>query len=108
MTLCSKSIPGRLDLNSPRQYARSGIVCTIPRREASRSASISEMNQMLMRQTHVLPFVRTTIASSSMLHEGRHMAYDIYRITIKEHLDGDWSDWFDGLSITLVDDGETV
>src|SRR5947199_6606204 len=72
MTLCSKSIPGRPDLNPPRQYARSGIVCTIPRREASRSASISEMNQVLMIETHVLQFVRTTIASNSMLYEGRH------------------------------------
>jgi hypothetical protein len=36
------------------------------------------------------------------------MAYDIYRITIKGHLDSEWSDWFDGLTITLVDNGETI
>jgi hypothetical protein len=36
------------------------------------------------------------------------MAYDVYRITIKGHLDSDWSDWFDGLTITPVDNGETL
>jgi hypothetical protein len=36
------------------------------------------------------------------------MADDVYRITIKGHLDGEWSDWFDGLTITLVDTGETM
>jgi hypothetical protein len=36
------------------------------------------------------------------------MAYDVYRITIKGHLDSEWSDWFDGLNITLVGSGETI
>ena len=36
------------------------------------------------------------------------MAYDVYRITIKGHLDSEWSDWFDGLTITIVDNGETI
>jgi len=36
------------------------------------------------------------------------MAYDVYRITVKGHLDSEWSDWFDGLTIILVDNGETV
>ena len=36
------------------------------------------------------------------------MAYDVYRITIKGHLDSEWSDWFDGLTITMVDNGETI
>jgi hypothetical protein len=36
------------------------------------------------------------------------MTSDIYRITIKGHLDSEWSDWFDGLTITQVDNGETV
>lgn len=36
------------------------------------------------------------------------MAYDVYRITIKGHLDSEWSDWFDGLTITREDNGETV
>lgn len=36
------------------------------------------------------------------------MTADIYRITIKGHLDGEWSDWFEGLTVTLVDTGETI
>jgi hypothetical protein len=36
------------------------------------------------------------------------MTSETYRITIQGHLDGDWSDWFDGLTITLVDNGETT
>jgi hypothetical protein len=36
------------------------------------------------------------------------MAHDVYRITIKGHLDGDWSEWFEGLTITRVDTGETL
>lgn len=36
------------------------------------------------------------------------MAYDVYRITIQGHLNSEWSDWFDGLTITLVDNGETI
>jgi hypothetical protein len=36
------------------------------------------------------------------------MTSDIYRITIKGHLDSEWSDWFDGLTITQVDTGETI
>ena len=36
------------------------------------------------------------------------MTSDIYRITIKGHLDSEWSDWFDGLTITLMDNGETL
>lgn len=36
------------------------------------------------------------------------MAYDVYRIIIKGHLDSDWSDWFDGLTISLADNGETI
>ena len=36
------------------------------------------------------------------------MADDFYRITIKGHLDHEWSDWFDGLEITIGDNGETI
>jgi hypothetical protein len=36
------------------------------------------------------------------------MTSETYRITIQGHLDGDWSDWFDGLIITMVDNGETT
>jgi len=32
----------------------------------------------------------------------------IYQIRIKGHLDGQWTDWFGGLTITLEDNGETL
>ena len=32
----------------------------------------------------------------------------IYRIRIKGHLDSQWTDWFEGLTITLEEDGDTL
>jgi hypothetical protein len=32
----------------------------------------------------------------------------IYQIRLKGHLGQQWSDWFDGLSITLEDNGDTL
>ena len=32
----------------------------------------------------------------------------VYQIRIKGHLGHDWTDWFEGLSITLEDNGETL
>jgi hypothetical protein len=37
-----------------------------------------------------------------------HVLQEIYQIVVKGHLDNEWSDWFDGLTITLVDNGETI
>ncbi|MCP4418071.1 MAG: hypothetical protein GY805_15720 [Chloroflexi bacterium] len=34
--------------------------------------------------------------------------YTHYHIKIKGHLDTRWQDWFDGLAITLTDDGDTI
>jgi hypothetical protein len=31
-----------------------------------------------------------------------------YQIRIKGHLDSQWTDWFEGLTITLEDNGETL
>jgi hypothetical protein len=31
-----------------------------------------------------------------------------YRIVVKGHLDPEWSDWFEGLTMTLADNGETI
>jgi hypothetical protein len=36
------------------------------------------------------------------------MAHEFYRLTIKGHLGSEWSEWFDGLSISMADNGETV
>lgn len=33
---------------------------------------------------------------------------NLYRIKIKGHLNGQWSDWFDGFTVTLLDDGSTL
>ena len=32
----------------------------------------------------------------------------VYQIRIKGHLGNQWTDWFDGLTITLEEDGETL
>ena len=32
----------------------------------------------------------------------------IYQIRIKGHLGSQWADWFEGLTITLEEDGETL
>lgn len=32
----------------------------------------------------------------------------VYQIRVKGHLDDDWSDWFDGLTIANQPNGETV
>lgn len=32
----------------------------------------------------------------------------VYQIRIKGHLGGHWTDWFEGLTITLEDNGDTL
>jgi hypothetical protein len=32
----------------------------------------------------------------------------VYQIRIKGHLGGQWTDWFEGLTITLEDNGDTL
>jgi hypothetical protein len=32
----------------------------------------------------------------------------IYQVRIKGHLDQQWADWFEGLTITLEENGETL
>ena len=40
--------------------------------------------------------------------ESEHVRGEVYQIVVKGHLDSEWSDWFDGLTITLLDNGETI
>lgn len=40
--------------------------------------------------------------------DGEQARPEVYQIVVKGHLDSDWSDWFEGLSITLADNGETI
>lgn len=32
----------------------------------------------------------------------------IYQIRVQGHLDSQWSDWFEGLTVTLEEDGDTL
>lgn len=32
----------------------------------------------------------------------------VYQIRVKSHLSSDWMDWFEGLTITLEEDGDTL
>jgi hypothetical protein len=36
------------------------------------------------------------------------MPQEFYQITVKGHLDNRWANWFEGLTITALDDGETL
>jgi len=40
--------------------------------------------------------------------EGSRGSATVYRIRIKGHLDGQWTEWFDGLAITLDENGDTL
>ncbi len=40
--------------------------------------------------------------------ESEHVRHEVYQIVVKGYLDSEWSEWFDGLTITLVDTGETI
>jgi hypothetical protein len=40
--------------------------------------------------------------------ESEHERLEIYQFVVKGHLDSEWSEWFDGLTITLVDNGESI
>ena len=42
---------------------------------------------------------------NSEIHPGQPV---IYQIRLKGHLGRHWTDWFDGLTITLDDNGETL
>ena len=40
--------------------------------------------------------------------ESEHEPLEVYQIVIKGHLDSEWSEWFEGLTITMVDNGATI
>jgi hypothetical protein len=37
-----------------------------------------------------------------------NMSQEFYQITVKGHLDNRWANWFEGLTITREDNGETL
>ena len=40
--------------------------------------------------------------------ESEHERLEVYQIVVKGHLESEWSEWFDGLTITMMDNGETI
>ena len=40
--------------------------------------------------------------------ESEHEPLEVYQIIIKGHLDSEWSEWFEGLTITMADNGATI
>jgi hypothetical protein len=40
--------------------------------------------------------------------EGEHIQQEVYHITVLGQLDSEWSEWFDGMAITPIDNGETI
>jgi hypothetical protein len=38
----------------------------------------------------------------------KHHQHQCYEIRLKGHLDDQWAEWFEGLSITLEDNGDTL
>jgi hypothetical protein len=38
----------------------------------------------------------------------KHNQHPYYEIRLKGHLDDRWAEWFDGLTITLEEDGDTL
>ena len=46
--------------------------------------------------------------SNKRAHQPESVQPIIYQIRIKGHLDDQWADWFEGLSVTLEEDGNTL
>ncbi len=46
--------------------------------------------------------------SNKLSTQSNSVQSKIYQIRIKGHLDSQWSNWFEGLTITLEDNGETL
>ena len=46
--------------------------------------------------------------SDNQTFEGKRNQHLYYEIRLKGHLDARWADWFDGLTITLEEDGDTL
>ena len=46
--------------------------------------------------------------SDNQTFEEKRFQYLYYEIRLKGHLDARWADWFEGLTITLEEDGDTL
>jgi hypothetical protein len=46
--------------------------------------------------------------SNTLTPQSNELQPMVYQIKIKGHLDRQWTDWFEGLTITLEEDGNTL
>jgi hypothetical protein len=46
--------------------------------------------------------------SDQKTFDEKHNQHQYYEIRLKGHLDDRWADWFEGLTITLEEDGDTI
>jgi len=46
--------------------------------------------------------------SDKQTFDEKYKQHQCYEIRIQGHLDDRWADWFEGLTITLEDDGDTL
>jgi len=46
--------------------------------------------------------------SDKQISDEMHDQHPCYEIRLKGHLDDRWADWFEGLNITLEDNGDTL
>jgi hypothetical protein len=46
--------------------------------------------------------------SDKRIFDEKHNQHQCYEIRLKGHLDDRWAEWFEGLTITLEDNGDTL
>ena len=46
--------------------------------------------------------------SDKQTHAEKHTQHSYYEIRLNGHLDDRWAEWFEGLTITLEDNGDTL
>ena len=52
--------------------------------------------------------MRRDIIADMCMEKKTSMPQEFYQITVKGHLDNRWADWFEGVTITLEDNSETL
>jgi len=52
--------------------------------------------------------IRTRMMSNKHISKMDPSQPIVYQIRIEGHLDRQWTDWFDGMTITLEDNGDTL
>ena len=52
--------------------------------------------------------MRRDIIADMCMEKKTSMPQEFYQITVKGHLNPNWANWFEGLTITALDNGETL